>query len=113
MRQQKKLAIASRFENELKIFERLENASDRWNQLERLHIIAQSNITFHYKTHLMMLRLAIKESNLWEVLGQLLRLVLVAPGHLLGTLPRGNVGTTRVSAFKPMKLPSDLDDLLK
>ena len=45
-----------------------------------------------------MLRLA-RETRDWrEVLGQLLRITLLPLGHLLGKIPRGNIGRATVGA---------------
>lgn len=68
---------------------------------------------FTLETHWLMLKLAIKEANTTESLGQIFRLFLVIPGHILRRLPIGNVGTTRVSAFRKMEIPTDLQDLLR
>ena len=40
--------------------------------------------------------------DLAELNGQLLRLLLVPLGHLLGRLPLGNTGRANISAFQPM-----------
>lgn len=47
-----------------------------------------------------------------EAAGQLFRLALVPLGSLTGRLPVGNTGRARISAFKPMPIPSDLEALI-
>lgn len=91
----------------------LQDLESKWKQLEKLHIIGQLMMSLHLQTHWLMLNLAIEESKPKEILGQILRLILVFPGHLFGRLPIGNVGTTRVSAFRPMEIPPDLKDLFE
>lgn len=61
----------------------------------------------------MMLRAAWAASDGRELHGQLIRLLLVPLGHLLGRLPRGNTGRSIVSAFAPMNVPADLKQLLE
>jgi hypothetical protein len=46
------------------------------------------------------------------VTGQLARLALAPLGALTGRMPWGNNGRSNVSAFKPMPIPDDLQDLL-
>jgi hypothetical protein len=87
--------------------------NERWDLLERLHIIGQFNIKLHYHSHWLMFNEAINDKNLRECFGQLMRLFLVLPGHLFRRLPEGNVGTSRVSAFVPMAVPEDLKKLMK
>jgi hypothetical protein len=47
-----------------------------------------------------------------EVLGQLFRLTVAAPGSLTGRYPVGNTGGASVSAFLPMPIPDDLSAIL-
>lgn len=85
---------------------------EKWRILERLHVIGQLFLPLHFRTHILMLNLAFKERNGFETVGQILRIALVIPGHIFGQLPIGNVGTSRVSAFKAMPVPEDLRVLL-
>lgn len=55
-----------------------------------------------------MLGLAWRTRDLAEVSGQLLRLLLVPLGHLLGRLPLGNTGRSSVGAFRPMLVAPEL-----
>ena len=83
-----------------------------WVHLERAHILAQKMPVLHTLSHLKMLKLAIRQRNVQEVLGQVHRLVLAWPGSMLGILPTGNVGSARVSAFVKMEIPRDLREIL-
>jgi hypothetical protein len=47
-----------------------------------------------------------------EVLGQVIRLMVAAPGSLTGRYPVGNTGGADVSALLPMPIPDDLKALL-
>ncbi|MBZ6256755.1 DUF3703 domain-containing protein [Streptomyces olivaceus] len=60
-----------------------------------------------------MLRLALRERDLTEVLGQLVRLVVAAPGSAAGKYPDGNTGRTRAGLTTPMPIPGDLAALLR
>lgn len=76
--------------------------------LERAHLIGQGVFVWHWRTHWQMLSLAISQSNGQEIMGQLVRLSLVPLGHLLGRLPLGNVGSTRMGTFDTAPLPDDI-----
>ncbi|MFE7356134.1 DUF3703 domain-containing protein [Streptomyces sp. NPDC057543] len=63
--------------------------------------------------HAVMLRLALRDRDLREVLGQLVRLVVAGPGSAAGKYPGGNTGRTRVGPTTPMPIPDDLAALLR
>jgi len=81
--------------------------------LQRAHVLAQRDFGPHLAAHLRMLRVAWALRDGREVRGQLLRILLVPIGHLSGRLPRGNIGTSNVSAFAPMALSAELEQLLE
>lgn len=66
----------------------------------------------HVRTHLAMTRYAVRHRDRHELLGQLLRLVLAAPGSWSGRYPVGNTGGADVSAFVTMEVPADLQSIL-
>jgi hypothetical protein len=67
----------------------------------------------HVRTHLAMVSCGFRRHDRREVAGQLLRLMLAAPGSLTGRYPMGNTGGADVSAFAPMPIPEDLRALLE
>jgi hypothetical protein len=84
----------------------------RWNALERAHILSQPWAWPHTKTHAVMLAVAWRERNRAEAMGQLIRLVVAAPGSALGKYPEGNSGRAAVPLTQPMPVPADLAALL-
>ena len=62
----------------------------------------------HVRTHVAMLGYGVRHRDRREIVGQLVRLVVAAPGTLTGRYPVGNTGVANVSAFKPMPIPEDL-----
>lgn len=74
----------------------------RWAWLEAAHVVGQPNFGLHWQSHTAMLRFALRQRDLREAAGQLLRLALVPLGHFLQRLPAGNNGRATVSAFAPM-----------
>jgi hypothetical protein len=59
-----------------------------------------------------MLATAVRRRAWHEVLGQLFRLAVAAPGSVTGRYPVGNTGGANVSAFAPMPVPDDLQQVL-
>jgi hypothetical protein len=86
--------------------------SGEWRHLERAHIVSQPMAWRHISSHAAMLRAAVRRGDQREIVGQLLRLLLAAPGSLTGRYPVGNTGGADVSAFRPMPVPEDLRPLL-
>lgn len=80
--------------------------------LRRAHVLGQPDFMRHLHVHWMMLRAGWMQRDRREVVGQLIRLLLVPLGHLSGRLPAGNPGTADVSAFAPQAVPADLAHLL-
>ena len=67
----------------------------------------------HVRTHVAMLAAGMRRHDRAEVLGQLLRIVVAAPGSWTGRYPIGNTGGADVSALRPMPIPDDLRELLE
>lgn len=84
----------------------------QWQYLEAAHVYGQSRYVPHLKTHARMLSLARQTRDWPELAGQLLRLALVTPGHVLKRLPRGNPGRANVSAFRALPVRQDLHDTI-
>jgi uncharacterized protein DUF3703 len=88
------------------------DASAEWAHLERAHILSQPMAGPHVRTHAAMLSTALRRRNRRELVGQLFRIVVAAPGSMTGKYPVGNTGGADVSAFAPMPIPDDLRPLL-
>ena len=85
---------------------------DRWRGLERAHILSQPWPWPHTQVHWHMLRLALGAGDRREALGQIVRLVVAAPGSASGRYPEGNTGRASVGLRQPMPVPDDLAELL-
>lgn len=80
--------------------------------LERAHILGQSFVMPHTRSHWWMLKIGIRRKDLKEVFGQLARIM----ASLLFSriwVPLGNTGGTNVNPFTPMPIPSDLKKYLE
>jgi Protein of unknown function (DUF3703) len=84
-----------------------------WKHLERAHILSQPMAGAHVRTHLAMLAYAFRRRDPHEVVGQVLRVIVAAPGSWTGRYPVGNTGGANVSALQPMPVPHDLQAILE
>ncbi len=79
--------------------------------LERAHILGQSFIIPHTRTHWWMLKIALKRCDGRETFGQVMRII----GSILFSriwVPIGNTGGANVNPMKPMPVPEDLRKIL-
>ena len=83
-----------------------------WKHLERAHILSQPMAVAHVRTHAAMLAAGMRRHDRIEVLGQVLRILVAAPGSWTGRYPIGNTGGADVSALRPMPIPDDLRAIL-
>jgi hypothetical protein len=86
--------------------------SAAWLALERAHVLGQSSVWLHVRSHWWMLVCGLAEKNVSEMVGQIVRLALSIPGSALGRYPRGNTGRANVDMFRPMRMAPDLEGLL-
>jgi hypothetical protein len=87
--------------------------AQRWLLLEAAHVVGQTRLRPHWRTHGLMLDLAWRSRDGKEIVGQLLRLLLVPVGHALGRLPLGNPGRSNVSALRPMTVREDITAVIE
>jgi hypothetical protein len=58
-----------------------------------------------------MLALALRQHDRREALGQIVWIIVAAPGSLSGRYPQGNTGRSRARLVAPMPIPDDLATL--
>ena len=80
--------VRAAFEAELSAARRADTAEQRWTALERAHIISQRWPWPHTRAHAVMLQVAWREQDRREAAGQVIRLLVAAPGSALGATPR-------------------------
>lgn len=84
-----------------------------FSHLERAHILGQTSTVEHVRVHWHMFLWSIRQSDVRECLGQLLRIIGASIGTVLGLVPQGNTGGTNVNPFKSMPIPPELAALLE
>lgn len=89
------------------------DAKGAFAALERAHVLGQLDFVPHLRVHWQMLCVGWAASDRREVAGQLMRIALVPMGHLVGRLPVGNTGGSNVSAFKPMAVPPEIEQIIE
>jgi hypothetical protein len=95
------------------VSERARELARAWRHLERAHVLSQAFAWPHVRVHIAMLTFAWRRRDRRELLGQVARIVVAAPGSLLGRAPRGNTGGSNVGILTPMAIPDDLRALLE
>ena len=80
----------------------------RWAHLERAHIVSQPCPWLHTRNHVAMFVLALRQRDRREALGQVVRIVVAAPGSALGRYPEGNTGRVGAGLRTPMPIPAAL-----
>ncbi|MER5423377.1 DUF3703 domain-containing protein [Streptosporangium roseum] len=88
------------------------DAEARWRHLERAHIISQPWPWPHTRNHIAMFALAIAQRDRREAFGQIIRIIVAAPGSALGRYPEGNTGRATIPLTQPQPVPEDLAALL-
>lgn len=89
------------------------SAADPWPQLERAHIAAQPWARPHTRVHAAMLLIAWRQHDRHELVAQLVRLAVAAPGSLTGRYPPGNSGHSTMRLTESAPIPADLGKLLE
>ena len=101
------------FEAELTAARAAAEPGERWQALERAHILSQRWPWPHTRAHGRMLALALRQRDRAEAVGQVVRLAVAAPGSLSGRYPPGNTGRASAGLREPMPIPDDLAVLLE
>ena len=83
-----------------------------FRHLERAHVLAQRMTGRHTFIHWRMLVAGWRRRDWREVAGQVPRMLASILFSRLW-VPRGNSGRARISAFKPMPVPGDLQHLVR
>ena len=71
-----------------------------FTHLENAHVLGQASTLLHTKVHVLMFLWAVRQVNLKEGIGQVMRIVGAATKTAIGFIPAGNTGGANVSPFK-------------
>lgn len=83
-----------------------------FTHLERAHVLGQASTFTHTRVHWEMLKVGFDRRDIREVWGQIVRIIGAATKTPLGIYPRGNTGGANVWFFKPLPVPTDLQQIL-
>lgn len=89
------------------------NHAETWYHLERSHVLSQAYAWPHVRVHWRMLMHGWTRHDWREVAGQLIRVLVAAPGSWLGRAPIGNTGGANVGILQPMPIPPELQRMLE
>ncbi|MBC2644844.1 MULTISPECIES: DUF3703 domain-containing protein [unclassified Rhodococcus (in: high G+C Gram-positive bacteria)] len=105
-------ALRDLYDREMTAARKAPEAELRWSHLERAHIVSQPYPWLHTRNHVAMFVLALRQHDRSEALGQVVRIIVAAPGSALGRYPEGNTGRAAAGLMTPMPIPADLADQL-
>ena len=88
-------------------------AADPWPNLERAHIVSQPWAWPHTRVHFHMLKVAARQRDRRELIGQTIRLIVAGPGSLARRYPIGNTGRTTMGLTDIADVPADLAHILE
>ncbi|MBF6235116.1 DUF3703 domain-containing protein [Nocardia farcinica] len=106
-------AARARYHEEMQAANTTTDPARRWSHLERAHILSQPDPWLHTANHVAMFALAVRQRDRREAFGQVIRIILAAPGSLAGLAPEGNTGRADVGLRQTMTTPPDLAALLE
>ena len=90
-----------------------EKPQEAFVHLENAHVLGQKSTRWHVLAHVRMLQWAVRNRDLREFLGQLLRIIGAATKTAIGLVPTGNTGGSNVSPFRPMPLNDEHKTILE
>ncbi len=88
-----------------------EDLEQSFVHLERAHILGQTFVIPHTKTHLWMMKIGWKKHDYREVFGQITRMIASILFSRVW-VPVGNTGGANVNPLKPMPIPKDLQKII-
>ncbi|MBB1381468.1 DUF3703 domain-containing protein [Shewanella sp. SR41-2] len=92
--------------------DRLGNVADSFVYLENAHVLGQESTYWHVKVHYLMLRWAIKQHDINEVIGQIIRIIGAALLTAIKGVPTGNTGGSNVSPVKVMPIKPEHAEII-
>jgi hypothetical protein len=110
MRQKIKNAYRLEMETAIRFYE-LNEFDSAFHHLESAHILGQSYIIPHTKSHWWMLKVGFKKNDFWEIFGQIIRIIAAVLFSKIW-VPTGNTGGANVNPLKPMPVPEDLNKIM-
>lgn len=108
-----KPVLRTAFAEELRLARESADPKQAWHHLERAHVLSQSYAWPHVVVHVRMFAAGWRRGDAREVWGQLVRILVAAPGSWLGRAPLGNTGGADVGILTPMPIADDLRRLLE
>lgn len=92
--------------------DRLGNVADSFVYLENAHVLGQESTYWHVKVHYLMLRWAIKQLDMNEAIGQMIRIIGAVLFTAIKGVPTGNTGGSNVSLVKVMPIKPEHAEII-
>lgn len=105
-------AVRTAYEAELRAVRTSATSEVRWAALQRASHSLAATAWPYTQPHGVTLRAEWRDGDRRETIGQVVRLLVHAPGSVLGRYADGNTGRVTVPLMKPMLVPRDLAEAL-
>ena len=92
--------------------QQLGDASKAFTHLENAHVIGQESTYWHVKVHFQMMLWGVRQKNIHEILGQVIRIIGAALLTAVKGVPVGNTGGSNVSPVKPMPIKKEHAEII-
>ena len=83
-----------------------------FKHLENAHVLGQASTILHTKVHVLMFFWAVRQVNIKECLGQVLRIIGALTKTAIGFIPSGNTGGSNVSPLKVLPISPELNAII-
>jgi len=81
-----------------------DNKQQAFHHLENAHVLGQESTYWHVKVHYLMFVWALRNNDMKELFGQILRMGGALTKTAVGLVPKGNTGGANISPFKKLPL---------
>jgi hypothetical protein len=92
--------------------DRLGDVAESFVYLENAHVLGQESTYWHVKVHYLMLRWAIKQRDINEAIGQIIRIIGAALLTAIKGVQTGNTGGSNVSPVKVMPIKPEHAEII-
>ena len=88
------------------------DSAAEFRHLENAHVLGQESTYWHVKVHYLMLLWALRQRDIKEIIGQLVRIVGAACLTAIDGVPIGNTGGSNVHSLKVMPISAEHAEII-
>lgn len=88
------------------------NFPDEFRHLESAHVLGQASTFHHIHVHWLMFKWGLRQKDLRECSGQVLRMLGALTKTAIGLVPSGNTGGSNISPFRSLPIKPELQEMI-